>query len=329
MTTIALDSRKLAVEMHGLLDDIDSAELPDQARELHDRLQCLMASMNALLEASDARVRRHVAELRDVALRYAPRDGSSTWEATRRWQDFAARLRPALARWLHTLRTEGISLPSGAARLAAPDAEVVRSRPGNLIRNAFHVTNALVVIGLAEFVLVTDELRIGAAGLGMLAAWGMEAARRLSPAINRQLMRLFARVAHPHETTEVNSATWYATALLLLAAFVPLDIAVIALAVLGLGDPAAAIVGRRFGRIRIGESRTLEGSVAFVAAGGLAAFVVTAWLHPAPWAVLALRALVGATLGAFAEALTRRLDDNLTIPLSVGVGLGVLRLWGL
>ncbi len=329
MTTTALGPRELAVEMHGLLTDIERVRLPDDARALYPRLKRLQAATSDLLEASDTRLRHHLAELREVAQRYAPNEGSPTWEAMRRWQEFAARLQPALARWLHTLREEGFTLPRATARLADPKAEVERARPGNLLRNVFHVGNALVVIALVTFVLTTPAARIGAALAGMALAWGMEAGRRWIPGVNQRLMRIFARVAHPHETTEINSATWYTTALFVLAVGVPVDIGVTALAVLGFGDPAAAIVGRNLGRVPLGPNRTLEGSLAFVVVGGLAALGVTAWLHPAPWDTLVLRALLGGLAGAVAEVATRRLDDNLTIPLAVALVLGLLRLGGL
>ncbi|MEN0067478.1 MAG: hypothetical protein AAGA48_35430 [Myxococcota bacterium] len=325
MTTMVLQPRDLAVELHGLLVDIDAVRLPADLRELHARLQRLIKAMASLLEAGSEASKSavaHIAELREVALRYAPRDSTATAEALRRWREFSTQLRPAFARWLRDLRSQGVSLPAATARLATP------TRPGNLLRNGFHVTNALVVIGLVQFVLTTPSLRIGAAIAGMTAAWTMEAARRWSPGINRFLMTLFARVAHPHESVEVNSATWYTTALVILAIGFPVDIGIMALAVLGFGDPAAAIIGRNFGRTPVGRGRTLEGSLAFVAAGALAAFGIGLWLHPAAFPVLALRALAGGVAGAVAEVVTRRLDDNLTIPLAVATVLGVLRLGG-
>ena len=116
-------------------------------------------------------------------------------------------------------------------------------RPGNLVRNAYHVLNAVVVLLLVQYILTTDTLRVLVAGLTTATAWSMEISRRLSPAINRLLMGLFAPVAHPDEAEHINSATWYATAVFTLAVVAPLPAGMVGLAVLGLGDPAAAIVG--------------------------------------------------------------------------------------
>ena len=125
---------------------------------------------------------------------------------------------------------------------------------------------------LVELALTTYALRVGVATAGLLLAWSMEIARRLDPRVNAALMRLFARVAHPHEAVQVNSATWYTTAIFVLAVAFPVYAGVAGLMVLGFGDPAAAAIGQRFGRRRIAAGRTLEGSVAFVAVGTGPAF---------------------------------------------------------
>ena len=90
-------------------------------------------------------------------------------------------------------------------------------------------------------------------------------------------------------------------------------------AVLGFGDPLAAIVGRRFGRTPIRAGRTLEGSLAFVAAGGGAGLVALAVFTPeVPHAVGV--ALTAAVSGALAELFSQDVDDNLTIPLAAALG---------
>jgi dolichol kinase len=82
-------------------------------------------------------------------------------------------------------------------------------------------------------------------------------------------------------------------------------------------DPAAGIVGRRLGRIRLRARRSLEGTLAFLAAGTLAALASLTVFHAIPWPERLMVALVGAAAGALAELFTTRLDDNLTIPLTV------------
>ena len=162
---------------------------------------------------------------------------------------------------------------------------------------------------------------LAVAGAFAATAWSLEIGRRLSPAINRICMWVFSKVSRIDEAHRINSSTWYTTALLILAITMsPRDCA-LAVAVLAVADPCAALVGRRFGRLRIYGGRTLEGSLAFVASGSLTAVAVAALYHPgpAPTEQLAL-ALSAAVCGAIAELFSTSLDDNLTIPVAAACG---------
>jgi len=163
------------------------------------------------------------------------------------------------------------------------------------------------------------------AGIGI----SMEVGRRLSPRINDFCMWLFGRTAHPHEAHRVNSATWYAVAVLLMALCEQVVPAAIALVVLGIGDPCAAIVGRRWGRVRLVNGRSLEGTLAFVATGTIAAAGFVALVHPELGLVPTLVAAgAGAIAGSVAELFSRRIDDNFSVPLTAFaaayVALGLL-----
>jgi dolichol kinase len=154
-----------------------------------------------------------------------------------------------------------------------------------------------------------------------VSGWTMEIVRRRSPAANARIMAVFAPVAHPHERHGVNSATYYVTALLLLAIFAPLQAAEVGVVVLGLADPAAGLIGRRFGRTRLRANRSLEGTLGFVVVGALAAGAWLSLTHPLPLAALGLLALVGGVAGALTELFSTRLDDNFTIPVAVAVAV--------
>jgi len=97
------------------------------------------------------------------------------------------------------------------------------------------------------------------------------------------------------------------------------------IAALAVGDPAAALVGTRWGQrryTRLAHGRTVEGSIAFFVTAGIATAVVAALCPggPAP-----LRAGVGCgVIGAVAEALSPAGVDNLTIPLAVALAYQLL-----
>jgi dolichol kinase len=173
---------------------------------------------------------------------------------------------------------------------------------------------------MIQYVLSVTGLKIAAVSFAGFC-WINEALRVRYPAVTRAYMKLMGRIAHPHEHHKVNSSTWYATALALLAlAFNPMA-ASVAVVVLGVADPVAAIVGRRFGRTPLRGGRTLEGSLAFVGSGTLAAVGLLTLYYPDLGLQRALlAAVVASALGALAELFSFRLDDNLTIPLAAGLG---------
>ncbi len=190
------------------------------------------------------------------------------------------------------------------------------SRPTNLARTGLHVTAGALSLALIRLLPGRGWLFAVAAAFAAWA-WSMEFGRRRSPVLNAKLMRFFGPVAHLHERHQTNSSTWYVTALALLAALAPLRAAELGVLVLGIADPAAGAVGRRFGRVRIGAERTLEGSLAFFVVGGLGAFAWLVATGAAPASAVWL-AVIAATSGAIAEVVSsRRFDDNFAIPVSV------------
>ena len=92
------------------------------------------------------------------------------------------------------------------------------------------------------------------------------------------------------------------------------------IAALSFGDPAAALVGTRWGQRRYTRwayGRSVEGSLAFLVAAGIAVAIVAAVSGGGP---SPLRAAVGCGVaGAIAEALCPAGVDNLMIPIVVAI----------
>lgn len=202
-------------------------------------------------------------------------------------------------------------------------------RPANPRRALFHVASALVSLLFTLVVFDTQQLPFVAGSIAVLF-WCLEALRRPFPRFNALLMRFFAPIAHPKEREEVNSATWYMTALTLLALTKSPVLCAIGVAVLGFGDPAASAIGRRFGRVKLMHGRTLEGSLAFVAVATIMAVASGALAASAvPLGALVVAGACAAVAGAVAEILSRRMDDNFTIPLAAtGAAAIVLTILG-
>jgi dolichol kinase len=133
-----------------------------------------------------------------------------------------------------------------------------------------------------------------------------EAARLLSPRAGRALTRIAGGTFRPAEARAPSGAATLAAGYALAWWLFPPAVAEIAVVVTAVSDPAAALVGSRYGR---GAPKSGAGSLA---CAGAAALVMAAFrVDPA--------ALVVAAIGAaVAERIPWRGADNLALPLVVG-----------
>jgi dolichol kinase len=307
MTTLAADSADLAADLLTLLRELDPARLRASLRrvgadEVRARASAIHERASDLHDAAaaDPAAAPLVGPL--GALSATPVPGSGEPDAWRAWRGEVVRAYTDLC-----------------VRLAAWDIHVPALRPTNYARNVTHFASAALAV-VALWVL-PDPAWISAIAVGFATtAWIFETSRRFSPAVNRALMAFFGPIAHPHEQHRVNSATWYVTALVVLSALNatrgPIG-PTLGLIALGVGDPAAAIVGRAWGRVRLIHGRSLEGVLAFVAAA-MTVGAPFAWLllpdrSPGERLLVAASAAVA---GALAELFSRRIDDNLSVPVT-------------
>jgi dolichol kinase len=297
MTVDLAEDRDLALQLHKVLSEIDPARWRDEmAAVLKPKLQDLQAKFEK---------RAHHAALADTLKSEVPH-----LDTRGQWLAFKKRLQPSYIELAKRLKAESIHVPS--------------LRPTNYARNVFHVGTAVSVVALLQL-LDNPALVLIIAAIASVAAWSTELARRFSPRVNGLVMKLFNPVAHPHEVQRVNSATWYTTALLLLAATQSTMLCVTGVVVLGIGDPIAALVGRRFGRIKLLHGRSLEGTLAFALSATVATFAAFALFYSSMGLGLALGLAAAASIaGALAELFSLRVDDNFSIPLSAAAGVVVM-----
>lgn len=98
-------------------------------------------------------------------------------------------------------------------------------------------------------------------------------------------------------------------------------IAVAALVFLSVGDSAAALVGKHFGRIRLVGRRTLEGSLAALNTCLIASMVIL-WIGPDfGWRLTPVTLLVGSVVATLSELFDLPLDDNFRIPVFAGLAM--------
>jgi dolichol kinase len=136
--------------------------------------------------------------------------------------------------------------------------------------------------------------------------------------------RWFGWLLRRHESDSKTKRLTGATNILLSAIvcvlIFPKIIAVNAFAILIISDITSALVGRRFGRRRFFQ-KSFEGTLAFFVSA-----VVVVFLAPKVEG-LALEygiGVIAAGVGAVVEAASTKIDDNITVPLSVGFILWAL-----
>lgn len=322
------NTKSFAVELHDFIHEIDAVRWRREMQAaLQQRLRAIEHELGEIREGiGNVRdcgpelsvLSQRLGELAAVLREHTPDTTLHARAARREWRQLRKRLVPAYASLARWLRAEEVVVPT--------------IRPTNVARITLHITGMIFVLTL---------LQIGLPGWGLIAfgfiaagiCWFLEATRVHHPRLNDALMAFFRRVAHPTETHRVNSATWYITALFglsllwLVPGIEPALIAGAAVATLGVGDPIAGLAGRRWGRVRLANNRTLEGSFAFfVSAFAMVLLFITVVHGSTPWGLRLILSCGIAFCGAVAELLSRRLDDNLTVPLAAALG-GLLLFW--
>ena len=150
---------------------------------------------------------------------------------------------------------------------------------------------------------------------------GIDTARYYIPAVSRWFYRWFGWLLRRHET-DINRKQLTGASNVLISASLcvllfPKVIAINAFAILIISDTTSALVGRRFGRHRF-FAKSLEGSVAFFISAVIVILIAPKVSRlPAEYVV----GIIAAAIGAIVEALPIRIDDNLSIPLTVGFSL--------
>ncbi|MBI4418681.1 MAG: dolichol kinase [Ignavibacteriales bacterium] len=149
-------------------------------------------------------------------------------------------------------------------------------------------------------------------------------ARYTIPAVGVWYYRTFGMLLRQHEQDHKARRLTGATNILLSAvvcvALLPKIITVNAFAILIISDTTSALVGRRFGK-RPFLSKSLEGTLAFFGSAILVVLIAPKITGSLTEYVLWI---AGAATGALAEASVSQVDDNISVPLTIG-----LILWGL
>lgn len=197
-------------------------------------------------------------------------------------------------------------------------------------RKSLHLSSLWIPF-LYFFPAVSQEQMLAIMGIAAVIVVVIDIGRHFSPYLGNLFHVLFGDMLREHEKKQprirLTGASYMMIASVLMVALFSKLIVVTALAVLMVSDSVAALVGKRFGKTPL-LGKSLQGTIAFVISG---------------WAVITLVGLMfermvsyattfpitqsyyitaglAVCIGAAAELLASkwRMDDNLSVPLSMG-----------
>ncbi|MBN1434635.1 hypothetical protein JW921_07735 [Candidatus Fermentibacterales bacterium] len=193
---------------------------------------------------------------------------------------------------------------------------------GEVFRKAIHLGSIVIPIAAALYDRLTMVLVL--AGIAVLLVV-TDFMKLRHDRFKQLFLSVFGRVLREKEQSGAMTASTIIIASSALTILVfRREIAVSVLVFVVLGDSAAALIGRHFGRIRLIHGRTLEGSLAmlvtclFASAGLMYAASIMGWN------LTSLSLIVGALVATVAELVELPLDDNLRIPILSGLAMELI-----
>lgn len=137
--------------------------------------------------------------------------------------------------------------------------------------------------------------------------------------LNRAVTSVFAPFMRKRELRTVSSMAYFVLAFFLVVALFPKPVAVLSILCLALGDAAACVVGLRFGTESGIKGKSIQGSLACFVVCSILIFVVLT-LYGVTTNALPYISVAGGLAATFAELFaTKKIDDNLTIPLATAM----------
>ncbi len=128
----------------------------------------------------------------------------------------------------------------------------------------------------------------------------------------------------PKEKSHLVGTTYFLLGTLIAVIFAPKYIAILSLTFLAISDVAAAFVGERYGRIKIFNNKTLEGSAAFFLTALLIGIVFMQLPLMRTEGLNLQLILWGSLTATLVELFSYKVDDNLSIPVIASLVMTIL-----
>ena len=180
-----------------------------------------------------------------------------------------------------------------------------------IIRKAIHLCISSFIPLAYLFLNISKLWMVLLIGIASIAIMIIDLGRTRNGWISKVFRKLFNRMLRLHELDgKLTGASYVFIGSFISVVIFPKEIAILALLFTAFGDTAAALYGRKFGKLKI-WNKTLEGSIV-----GLIACLIIALFFPQ---IPNIVKFSGAFAAMFIELLPIKIDDNLRIPLFSGI----------
>jgi dolichol kinase len=178
-----------------------------------------------------------------------------------------------------------------------------------LVRKGIHLFALVIPIG---YYLVPFAVAIVGVSISAIVSIIIDLSRFNNWKLWHWLSSILGPIIREHEVKGGFTGASYIlfTSAVSIALF-PKEIAIAAITFIIIGDIAAALVGRKWGRHRLIGKKSLEGSSAC-----LVSLILVSFLIPG---LTTLAGIAGALAATLAEAFSMKIDDNLAVPLVSGL----------
>ena len=178
-----------------------------------------------------------------------------------------------------------------------------------LRRKSVHLIGLIVPI---FYIFIDRYQAVIAVGILVFIALLIELFKTLWPSFRVAFYQVFTPLLRSHERSgAITGATYFLIGVFLPILLFPKILAIVCIFFMILGDMAAALIGKKWGRTKLFSRKSLEGSLACFLVCILIALVK---FNPAV-------AIIGALVATVVEVIPTKLDDNLTMPLLSGLAM--------
>ena len=198
-----------------------------------------------------------------------------------------------------------------------------------IMRRVFHMCVGTMIAGL-YWLSFSHTQMVHFLGTIACVLYLLEQIRINYPETAAKLLPYTKFVMRAEEQLKESAMMPYAMAVLLTIITFPKPIALVGIFTLAFADPMSAIIGIKYGKHKISEHRSYEGSAAFFISTFIATFfILGAFITGFGFLTLVISTLMGVFCTAF-DLIPLKIDDNLTIPIFTSISLWtILVLFGL